>query len=214
MGLLTPKLDPDRPLAANGAATGNGHSHVPGAISISLVRQDLAEALKLTAQGNQAALRRVYAATSVKLFGVIFRILGRRDLAEDVLQEVYIRVWERAGEFNPAEGSPIAWLVTIARKRALDDIRRTTTRPLDECPNPLDASGDGNPIGDHEQQEEHHRLLACLDRLGPDMKEVVVLAYYYGMTREEIARRTNRPVATVQAWLRQGLARVKDSLGQ
>jgi len=213
VGELEPKLDPQRPIAVNsGAAVGLSHPHATRARSIS--NQQLVDALKFTARGDQAAFRRVYAATSVKLFGVIFRILGRRDVAEDVLQDVYIRVWQRAGEFNPANASPITWLVTIARNRALDEARRTTTRPLDDCPNLFHGSNDGTLLADHEQNEEHHRLLACLERLGPDMKEVVVLAYHYGMTREEIARRTNRPVATVQAWLRQGLAQVKDGLGQ
>ena len=164
------------------------------------------------ADGDQSALRRVYAATAVKLFGVILRILGRSDLAEDVLQDVYVRVWQRAGEFDPAAASPLAWLVTIARNRALDETRRTTTRSADDCPDPLQANG--RDTGRGEENKEQLRLLACLDRLGPEMKEVVVLAYHYGMTRDEIARRTNRPVATVQAWLRQGLAQIKDSLGE
>ena len=213
MGALKPKVDLRHRLAANGAGTASpGH---PGAMrsGISLSDQELADALTLVAGGDQAALRRVYAATAVKLFGVILRILGRSDLAEDVLQDVYVRVWQRAGEFDPAATSPLACLVTIARNRALDETRRTTTRFADDCPDPLHANGRDAGEGG-EQNEEQLRLLACLDRLGPDMKEVVVLAYHYGMSREEIARRTNRPVATVQAWLRQGLAQIKDSLGE
>src|SRR5262249_2308374 len=169
-------------------------------------RPDLANALKLTARGDQAAFGGVYAATSVKLFGIILRILGSRDLAEDVMQEVYIRVWQRAGEFSPAAGSPIAWLVTIARNCALDESRRKKTRSRDDRLELIES-----PLAGHGRNEE---LRLCLDRLGPEMKEVVVLAYHYGMTREEIAGRTNRPVATVQAWLRQGLAQIKDCLHQ
>ena len=214
MGVLNPKFDPQRSLAANSeAATGTGHPRAPGAISISSSRQDLVDALKLTARGDQAAFRRVYAATSVKLFGIILRILGRRDLAEAVLQEVYIRVWQRAGEFNPATSSPIMWLVTIARNRALDESRRKTTRSLDDCPELCHASNDESSLAGQDQNMEHLRLLACLDELEPGKREVVSLAYHYGMTREEIARRTNRPVATVKAWLRQSLAQIKDCLG-
>jgi RNA polymerase sigma-70 factor (ECF subfamily) len=94
----------------------------------------------------------------------------------------------------------------------LDESRRTTTRSTDDCPDLFPAVARGGDDG--EETDEQLRLLACLDRLEPGMKEVVVLAYHYGMTREEIARRTNRPVATVQAWLRQGLAQIKDSLGE
>ena len=79
-------------------------------------RQDLVDALKLAGRGDRAAFSRVYAATSVKLFGVIVRILGRRDLALDVLQEVYIRVWKHAGEFNPTASSPITWLVSEPKR--------------------------------------------------------------------------------------------------
>jgi len=212
---VNPRFDPQRPLAANsGVAVGPSHTGAPGTGSISLPHQDLADALKLAGRGDRAAFSRVYAATSVKLFGVIVRILGRRDLALDVLQEVYIRVWKHAGEFNPTASSPIAWLVTIARGCALDETRRKTTRSLDDCPGLRLASNDASTFADRESNEDHLRLLACLDRLEPDRREVVVLAYHYGMTREEIARRTNRPVATVRAWLRQSLAQIKDGLGR
>jgi RNA polymerase sigma-70 factor (ECF subfamily) len=194
------------------APTGLGHAAPSDAAIPS--RQDLADALSRTAQGDQAAFREVYAATSVKLFGIILRILGRRDLAEDVLQQVYIRVWEHAGEFDPAAGSPLEWLVAIARKRALDETRPATARPLEDCPELLQAlNGAGSPV-DPERNADHLRLQACLDRLGPDRREVVALAYHYGMTREEIAVSTNRPVATVKAWLRQSLAEIKDCLGR
>lgn len=213
MGVLSPKVDLQRRLAANGAApAGLDHPGVAYASSISLSDQELADALKRVADGDQSALRRVYGATAVKLFGVILRILGRSDLAEDVLQDVYVRVWQRAGEFDPDASPPLAWLVTIARNRALDETHRTTTRSAGDCPDLPHANGRGT--GPDEDNMEQLRLLACLDRLGPDMKEAVVLAYHYGMTREEIARRTNRPLATVQAWLRQGLAQIKGSLGE
>jgi RNA polymerase sigma-70 factor, ECF subfamily len=193
-------------------AVDSNYSGATRASGTALSHPDIAEQLRLIALGNQAALGALYAATSAKLFGVISRILGTRDLAEDVLQEVYIRIWQRAGEFDPAHGSPTAWLVTIARTYALDESRRTTTARKDDCPPLSDASNEDH-VADHEEGERL-LLLASLDKLAPEMKEAVVLAYHYGMSREEIARRTNRPVATVQAWLRQGLAQVKDGLGR
>jgi RNA polymerase sigma-70 factor, ECF subfamily len=199
--------------ASGGAAVvDSNYAEATRASGIALAHQDLAGTLRLVALGNQAALSTLYAATSAKLFGVISRILGRQDLAEDVLQEVYIRIWQRAGEFDPAHGSPIAWLVAIARNYALDQSRRTTTERRDACQLPSDASNEDH-VPDHGERERL-LLLASLDKLAPEMKEAVVLAYHYGLSREEIARRTNRPVATVQAWLRQGLAQVKDGLGQ
>jgi RNA polymerase sigma-70 factor (ECF subfamily) len=205
MGALNLRFHRQRASAANGMAH-------PASGATTLSRQNLAAALQRTARGDQAAFEEVYAATSVKLFGIILRILGRRDLAEDVLQQVYVRVWERAGEFDPAVASPAEWLVTIARSRALDETRRGATRPLEDCPELL-RTLDGSPA-EPERSEDRLRLAACLDRLGPEKREVVALAYHYGMTREEIAASTNRPVATVKAWLRQSLAEIKDCLGR
>src|SRR5215468_9727041 len=97
-------------------------------------RQDLIDALSKMAEGDKLAFEAVYAATCVKLYGVVVRILGRRDLAEEVLQEVYVRVWQRAGEFDPTRSSPITWMVAIARNRALDEAKRKTMRALDDMP--------------------------------------------------------------------------------
>jgi len=177
-------------------------------------RQDLVEALARTARGDLAAFKVVYAATSVKLYGIIVRILGRPDLADEVLQEVYVRVWQRAGDFNPAASSPITWLATIARNRALDEARRNTMRSLDDSPELLQVPSDDDPSANQEENEQLRRLYACLEKLEPERKEIVLLAYEHGMTREEIANRLQRPVATVKTWLRRSLAQLKDCLGQ
>src|SRR5499433_2350206 len=159
-----------------------------------LSRQQLIEALGRVARGDQAAFEAVYAATSLKLYGIVVRILGRRDLADEILQEVYVRVWQRAGDFDASSGSPITWLAAIARNLALDEVRRKTPRSLDEFPEVLQLPSDDNPAAAHEQSEELKRLEACLNGLEPDKKELVLLVYHYGLTGEEIARRINRPV--------------------
>jgi RNA polymerase sigma-70 factor, ECF subfamily len=195
-------------------AVGPGYPSAAGERSPFSSRQDLIDALKLTAGGDQAAFRRVYAATCVKLFGIIVRILGRQDLAEDVLQEVYIHVWHHAKDFDAAVSSPTSWLVAMARNRALDEARRNTNRSLDDCPELLHVSNDVTQLAERERDGDNPRLPGCLEKLGPDKRTVVVLAYHYGMTSEEIARNTNRPVATVKTWLRRNLAQIKDCLGQ
>jgi RNA polymerase sigma-70 factor (ECF subfamily) len=177
-------------------------------------RQTLADALKRVAQGDKSAFELVYAATSVKLYGIIVRILGRRDLADEVLQEVYIRVWQRARQFDPAAGSPITWLTSIARNRALDETKRKTMRSLEELPGLEEISSWDEAVKNHRLNDERTRLLACLDRLDPHKKQVILLAYHYGMTREEIARHVGRPVATVKTWLRRGLAQLKECLDE
>jgi RNA polymerase sigma-70 factor (ECF subfamily) len=175
---------------------------------------DLTYAISRVAKGDRSAFEALYAATSAKLFGVAVRILVRRDLAEEVLQEVYLRVWQRAAEYDPTLSSPITWLVAIARNRALDEVKRKPMRSLEELPGVLEIANDDDPLADHGRKEEMLRLKTCLDRLEPEKSQIVLLAYYYGMTREEIAGRIKRPVSTVKTWLRRSLAQLKDCLGQ
>src|SRR5262249_48030588 len=175
--------------------------------------QDLAEALSRTAAGDRGAFAALYAATSMKLYGVVLRILGRRDLAEEILQDTYVRVWQRAGEFDPRLGSPITWMVAIARNRALDEAKRKTMRSLEEMPELLALASSEDPLAGLEASDERRRLEACLERLEPEKQQIVRLAYHYGMTREEIAARLKRPAGTVKTWLRRTLAQLKDCLG-
>jgi RNA polymerase sigma-70 factor (ECF subfamily) len=175
-------------------------------------RDDLVKALAGVARGDKAAFEMLYAATSLKLYGIVVRILGQRALADEVLQEVYVRVWQRAGEFDPATSSPITWLTTIARNRALDEVKRKTMRSFEDHPEVLDFPSDDDPLENHARNEVNRRLPACLDTLEPEKREMVLLAYYYGLTREELAQRTGRPAATVKTWLRRSLAQLKSCL--
>lgn len=177
-------------------------------------RQSLITALENLARGDKTAFEAVYAATSAKLYGVVVRILGRPDLADEVLQEVYIRVWQRAWEFDPASGSPITWLVTIARNRALDEVKRKTMRSLEECPEVMDIPSEGSQSDSYERDEELQRVLNCLDQLEPERRQIILLAYDYGMTREQIAEHIGRPIGTVKTLLRRSLAQLRESLEQ
>ena len=127
-----------------------------------LSRQQLIEALGRVAQGDQAAFKAVYAATSLKLYGIVVRILGRRDLADEVLQEVYVRVWQSAVDYDPTASSPITWLATIARNRALDEAKRKTMVSLEDNPQLLQLPGEDDPSANYEQLEEMRRLLVSL----------------------------------------------------
>jgi RNA polymerase sigma-70 factor (ECF subfamily) len=179
-----------------------------------LSKQDLIAALQRSARGDRAAFEQVYKATSLKLFGIIVRILGRGEVAAEVLQDVYVRVWQRAGEFNPNASSPITWMAAIARNRALDEAKRKTMRSLEEHPEVLELPGDDDPSANHERNEELERLRACLAKLDTERRELLTMVYFHGLTREEIADRLNRPVATVKTWLRRSLAQLKDCLGR
>jgi RNA polymerase sigma-70 factor, ECF subfamily len=136
---------------------------------------------------------------------------GRQDWADAVLEDVYVRIWERAGDFDGASGSPDAWLAGLARNSALDDIRRTGTGSPQDLPGQVREPG---AVGSARQSEELRRLSACLNGLPSEGREIVLLAYHYGLTREQIAKRVDRPVATVKSSLRRSLAQLKECLGQ
>jgi RNA polymerase sigma-70 factor (ECF subfamily) len=177
-------------------------------------RDELVRALKGVASGDTAAFELLYSATSLKLYGIVARILRQRELADEILQEVYLKVWQRAGDFDAEAGSPMTWLATIARNRALDEAKRKTMRSLDDSPGVLQIPGDDDPRTTLEKKETALRVEACIDRLEPERREIVRLVYYYGMTREEISQRLGRPVSTVKTWLRRSLFLIKDCLNQ
>ncbi len=170
--------------------------------------------LRRVAEGDRLAFEQLYSATSPKLYGVIWRILKRRDLADEITQEVYVKIWQRADEFDPARSSPITWMVTISRNRALDEVRRrqvttvfdeaATTNARDPGPSAMDVL---------EQSEDLRKLYACLDGLEQERREAVKLAYLDGFSRQDLADRFGHPVGTIKTWLHRSLKQLKDCLG-
>jgi RNA polymerase sigma-70 factor (ECF subfamily) len=174
-------------------------------------QDDLAALLERSAAGDRDAFRLLYQRTAPKLFASIRRILGSNAAAEDAVQDAYVRIWNRSGDFDRTVGSPIAWMTTIARHAAIDIARRgaerisATSAELDtELPDPL-AAADRSDAGG--------ALASCLEKLEPDRRGMVLLAYCYGWSREELSRRFDRPVATVKTVLRRSLIVLKECLG-
>jgi RNA polymerase sigma-70 factor (ECF subfamily) len=165
------------------------------------------------ARRDRAAFRALYDATRAKLYGVILGILGERSTADDVLQEIYVRIWNRAADFDPGKASPITWMATIARNRALDEVRRP--RPTIDLPDEaLDrvADDDPHPLERRQRSEEWRRLMACLAALADERRQMVLLAYYRGWTREALAKRFDRPVSTIKTLLHRSLAQLRGCL--
>lgn len=174
----------------------------------------LAELLARVATRDRAAFRQVYEATSSKLYGIVLRILRRRDIADEVVQEVYVKVWERAADFDPRVASPITWLAAIARNRALDEVRRRQAVSIEDTPEAMDVADGAPPALDRlTQTEDLRRLSECLKGIEEQKREMVLLAYYYGLSREEIAARYSSPVATIKTWLRRSLLQLRQCLG-
>ena len=190
--------------------TGGG---APGERASSGAGDDLTHLLRRVAARDAAAFAALYRQTSGKLYGVVARILTRSDVAADVLQEAYVRIWERAGEFDPAKGSPLAWMATIARNRALDEVRRVRPGSLEDQPESFEpAADDVDPLAARARSEELARLMDCLQKLDEEKRAVVLLAYYRGLSREALAKRFGRPVATIKTWLHRSLAQLRDCL--
>ncbi len=176
--------------------------------------RELADLVARVAGRDRTAFTALYQATSAKLFGIVVRILGRRELAEEVLQEVYVRIWERAGDFDAARASPITWMAAIARNRAIDEVRRAKPAAIDDHPEVLDIADPAElQVERIERSEDTARMLDCLDQLDPERRDIVRLAYIEGLSREALANRYGRPVATIKTWLHRSLKELKDCLG-
>jgi RNA polymerase sigma-70 factor, ECF subfamily len=186
----------------------------PGRGSPASATDGLADLLGRAATRDAAAFSALYKATSAKLYGIVARILPRGDAAADALQEAYVRIWEKAGEFDPAKGSPLAWMVTIARNRALDEVRRVRPGSLEDLPESFEPAADEvDPLAARERSEGLVALLNCLQTLDEEKRAVVLLAYYRGSSREALAKRFGRPVPTIKTWLHRSLAQLRDCLG-
>jgi RNA polymerase sigma-70 factor, ECF subfamily len=173
----------------------------------------LGDLLSRIAKRDAAAFSALYQQTNAKLYGVVARILTRGDIAADVLQEAYVRIWEKAGDFDPAKGSPLAWMATIARNRALDEVRRVRPVSLEDQPEGFEpAAEDIDPLAARERSEGLTALVDCLKALDEEKRAVVLLAYYRGSSREALAKRFGRPVPTIKTWLHRSLAQLRDCL--
>ena len=179
-----------------------------------LSSQELVWLLAAVAKGDRTAFERLYAATRAKLYGVVLRILRRHDLADEVMQETYVKIWSSAGQFDPALSSPITWMVAIARNRAIDQVRKKTEVSIDEDSAVLEIAADSpDPLAKREMTEELRRLLACMGRLDEERRRLVLFAYYEGWSREQLAAKFDKPVNTVKTWLRRALMEIRECLG-
>jgi RNA polymerase sigma-70 factor (ECF subfamily) len=171
------------------------------------------ELIRLMVGGDREAFARFYDRYAPLVLPLIQRIVRERADASDVLQEVFWEAWRGAAGYDPARGSPEAWIVTRARTRAIDRVRALRRRsatfvaPLDDALAAAPASPGGDAV---ERAEDHRTVRDALAQL-PDVQRVVIeLAYYTGLTQTEIAERLKQPLGTVKTRIRLGLERLRE----
>ena len=181
--------------------------------------------LSRTALGDRAAFGALYRATSAHLFGVILRINRDRSQAEELLQDIYVNIGRAAGGFDAARAQPMTWLVSIARNRAIDSLRRAKTdvKTVSRSAPGAEGEDDGDllaampsdaagPLQLLEQASEARELTHCLRQLSAEQQQCVALAYYQGLSHAEVAEHLTQPLGTVKSWVRRALAALKSCL--
>lgn len=165
------------------------------------------------ASDDRQALESLYRLTSARLLGVLFRILRHRELAEDALQDVFVRVWQRARQYDVYKGRPMAWLVSIARYRAIDVVR--SNRILLPLDHPDDEPGIElavEPALPAESNRTRATLERCLGLLSDTQRRCVTLAFVNGLSHEEISTTIGSPLGTIKSWVRRGLLSLRECL--
>ncbi|MFM7442601.1 MAG: sigma-70 family RNA polymerase sigma factor [Tabrizicola sp.] len=173
----------------------------------------VADLITKCAAADRSAFRQLYRDTLAKLMGVLLRMLGERAEAEDALQEVYTRVWVRAGRYDPAKGRGMTWLIAIARNLAIDRLR---ARPESTSDDGLDTVQDASPRAETRliAQGEARRMADCFATLELDRADAVRGAYLNGLSYIDLAARHSVPLNTRRTWLRRSLLKLKECLDQ
>ena len=170
-------------------------------------------------QGYRTSFARLYNLTQRRLFSIVLTIQTNHADAEEVLQEVYLKVWNRCAQFDARKGQVICWLAGIARYSAIDNVRRFESRPRgrfaaadDDDPYEGLASSELQPLELVIEAREAGAVKRCMYDLSIQQREILYLAFYDGLSHAEIARRIGRPLGTVKSWLRKSLAVMRPAL--
>jgi len=172
----------------------------------------LAGLLEAVSRRDRTAFAALYRRTSAKLYGICLRLLGSESEAQDVLQEVYVTVWQKAGRYDSARASAITWLAVMARNKAIDRLRRRSIASDD-----LDAAAEIEDAGPSafelvEGAQDAARLGHCLDELEERARAMIRAAFLDGATYPELAEREGVPLGTMKSWIRRGLQRLRGCL--
>ncbi|MEO6724670.1 MAG: sigma-70 family RNA polymerase sigma factor [Blastocatellia bacterium] len=177
--------------------------------------RELISFVQRIAKEDQAALAALYDSTNRLIYGLILRVLNDSSTAEEVLLDVYTQVWRQAASYDIGRGSPLAWLTTIARSRAIDRLRSGWQDQHRKEPLDLLTDRETNAANPEEMtvaSERQRFVRSALTLLSPEQREVIELAYYGGLSHSEIATKLNQPLGTVKTRTRLGMIKLRDAL--
>ncbi|MFN8540306.1 MAG: sigma-70 family RNA polymerase sigma factor [Thermomicrobiales bacterium] len=188
--------------------------------SVNQAVQDEALIARLAA-GDTAALSLLYDRYAGAVFSLVARIIGDRQVAEDLLQEVFVRVWQRAGTYQGARGKPLTWVLGIAHNLAIDEVRRRRRRPLEADERDEEgqlsalqtlSSDDPGPAELAWEQVRREQIVAALEQL-PDAQRILIeLAYFEGYTQSQLATRLGEPLGTIKTRMRLAVQKLRELL--
>jgi len=168
--------------------------------------------LSQCALGNRQAFETLYRSVSPRLHGVALRFMGRQDLAEEVLQEAFVRIWYNASRYQAHLSAPMTWMVNITRNLAIDQLRKHREQPLAD--GQQDTLVDDTPSA-HDQldnEREARALNRCLDTLEGMQRQSITVAYFQGLSCAELAQQLAAPLGSVKSWIRRGMERLRRCL--
>lgn len=187
-----------------------------GGSGVMTPQEEIEALIARVAMADRKAFQELYARTSAKLYGIAVRVLRDEAQAEEVLQEVFLKLWDRAGAYRSNGYSPMTWLITITRNSAIDRLRRArregaSLAPVDIAERLYDTAP--GPAAQAEQRSEARALQGCLDELPLDRAEMVRRVYLQGLTYREMAQESGAKLNTVRTWLRRSLMQLRECLG-
>jgi len=184
-------------------------------MSIDTKATDLEYLIARTAMGDQQAFTTLYDITSGKLFAICLKLLKRKELAEEALQEAFVRIWHNASEYHSEKGAVMTWLSSIVRYRALDMLRKDKNdASIDDHPEYMILTDqEAGPLEKALQAGDAKAILKCLEQLKEPQRRSILMAFYEGLTHEQLSTCLSIPLGTAKSWIRRGLESIKKCLG-
>ena len=179
--------------------------------------RDQARLLTAMARGDKSALGRLYDSLSRPLYSLAFRIVNDSPEAQDIVQDVFVQIWQKASTYDTGRGSVFGWAATLTRNRAIDRVRMRKRRSellAESAPDlqPAPIAGDLDSGASLWIQEKARAVRSALRQLAPDQQTAIELAYFSGLTQLQIAAKLNEPLGTIKARIRRGLLKLKETL--